>query len=180
MDRTAARSPQPRHGPVLALSPLQQVFRLHAPFVASLAHRLLGRNDEVDDVVQDVFLAAIRGIHGLRDPSAVRSWLAAVTVRVARRRLRALRLRRWCGLDESPEYEALAAPGASPEDRALLGRIYSVLDGLPANHRMAWSLRFVEGYELEAVAGMCGCSLATAKRWIGAAHERLEGLVADG
>jgi len=183
MDRTGALSPVPpasRPGPVLAPAPLQQIFRQHSSFVAALALRLIGRDDEVDDIVQDVFMVAVRGVSALRDPNAVRPWLATITVRLARKRLRALRLKRWCGLGDAPGYESLAAPGATPEDRALLARVYDLLDRLPADHRMSWCLRFVDGYELEAVAGMCDCSLATVKRWIAAAHGELQKAVADG
>ena len=39
--------------------------------------------------------------------------------------------------------------------------------------RFAWVLRHVEGYQLEEVADACECSLATAKRWIAKADERV-------
>jgi RNA polymerase sigma-70 factor (ECF subfamily) len=149
---------------------LEELYRAHVVFVATLAYKVLGRDDEIDDIVQDVFMAALRGIAALRDPSAVRPWLGSVTVRVVRRRLRLLRLRRWWGLLDAPEYESVAAPGATPEDRATLARIYTILDELPVDQRVAWCLRHVEGYELAAVAGACECSLATAKRRIAAAH----------
>jgi RNA polymerase sigma-70 factor (ECF subfamily) len=77
---------------------LEQAFSLYSRYVARLALRLLGRQDEVDDVVQDVFLAAFRGLKKLRAPQAIKGWLATVTVRVARRRLRLRRLWRLCGL----------------------------------------------------------------------------------
>jgi RNA polymerase sigma-70 factor, ECF subfamily len=178
----ARRPASPPSRPILARSPqpAQQAFREHASFVAGLAHRLTGRNDEVDDIVQDVFVVAVRGIDALRDPDAVRPWLATIAVRVIRRRLRTLRLRRWCGLDDAPEYESVAATGASPEDRALLSRVYELLDQLSPDHRVAWCLRHVHGYDLETVAELCGCSLATAKRWIASAHSKLESGVNDG
>jgi RNA polymerase sigma-70 factor (ECF subfamily) len=152
---------------------VQQAFREHAAFVAKMAHRVTGRSEEVDDIVQDVFIVAVRGVGALRDPTALRHWLATITVRVARKRLRTLRLRRFCGLDDAPEYESVAAPGATTEDRVLLSRIFELLDTVPVNYRLAWSLRHVEGYDLEVVAELCGCSLATAKRWIGAVHAKL-------
>jgi RNA polymerase sigma-70 factor (ECF subfamily) len=49
-------------------------------------------------------------------------------------------------------------------------RIYRLLDELPANERLAWTLRHIEGEQVEAVASLCGCSLATAKRRIAAAQ----------
>ena len=156
------------------------MFREHAPYVARVALRLLGRQDEVDDVVQEVFLAAQLGVGAVRDPSAMRSWLATIAVRKARSRLRLRWLRSALGRDEPVDYEDLTGPGADPEERALLVQIYAVLDRLPANHRLAWTLRVVEGEQLEAVAALCGCSLATAKRWIQSAHEVIKREVSHG
>ena len=68
----------------------------------------------------------------------------------------------------------------SPERRALLSRVYQVLDRIPVEQRLAWSLRYVEGEKLERVAEQCGCSLATAKRRIAAAHARIQGELIDG
>ena len=53
-------------------------------------------------------------------------------------------------------------------------RCYEALDALPANQRLAWILRHVEGESLAVVASRCECSLASAKRHIGRAHKRLQ------
>ncbi len=159
---------------------LDELFRRYAPYVASIGYRLLGRDDEVDDLVQDVFLAAHRGLGRLRNREAVKGWLATVSVRLARRRLRARRVRSFLHLDATPDYMEVADGSASPEDRALLARIYQVLDGIPANDRVAWSLRHVQGEKLERVAELCQCSLATAKRRIKAAQVAIEREVSHG
>lgn len=153
---------------------LDQFFRRYAPYVAKIGHRLLGRDDEVDDLVQDVFLAAHRGIRSLRDAEAIKGWLATVAVRKCRRRLRARRLRGFLRLDDESDYHEVADESATPEQRAMIAAVYRVLDELPANQRIAWSLRYVEGEKLERVAELCNCSLATAKRWIKAAHETIQ------
>ncbi len=153
---------------------LDEMFRRYAPYVAKIGYRLLGRDDEVDDLVQDVFLAAHRGIGGLRDADAIRGWLATVTVRTAHRRLRYRRVRAFLHLDAQPEYEQVAAPGASPEQQAVLGAVYRVLDGLPAGQRVPWTLRYVEGEKLERIATLCNCSLATVKRRIKAAQDVIQ------
>lgn len=143
------------------------LFHRHASYVAGVATRLLGRDHEVDDVVQDVFLIALRGLHALREPEAARAWLTKVAVRVAIRRLRWRRLRRTLGIDPDTGYDELPDHALAPEQRALMARIYALLDRLPAVDRVAWTLRHVEGQPAESVARMCGCSLATAKRRIG-------------
>ncbi len=147
-----------------------ELFKTHSRYVAHIAYRLLGREDEVDDVVQDVFLAAHRGLKDLREPLALRGWLATVTVRITKRRLRKQRLWRALGAETNNDYTSIADSSASPDEQVLLGEIYRQLGDLPINQRIAWTLRYIEGEKLERVAELCGCSLATAKRRILAAH----------
>src|SRR5215471_7175759 len=68
------------------------VFRRFAPYVARVGTRLLGTDGEIDDLVQEVFIEAHRGLAGVRDPRALRGWLARIAVRRATRRLRRRRL----------------------------------------------------------------------------------------
>jgi RNA polymerase sigma-70 factor, ECF subfamily len=152
---------------------LDAAFRAHAGFVARIALRVLGRPSEVDDLVQDVFLCVLPRLGELREPAALRGWLAVITARLARRRLRSRRWKAWLGADGDYDYGQLADTAASPQDRALLAELYRALDRLPAQHRLAWTLRHAEGLELTAVAEACDCSLATAKRWINAAEAAL-------
>ncbi|HEX4337608.1 MAG TPA: sigma-70 family RNA polymerase sigma factor [Polyangiaceae bacterium] len=174
LDTPAPESPDPRS------LDLDTLFRRYSSYVAAVAHRLLGRDDEVDDTVQEVFLAAVRGLRSVRDPQAVKSWLACIAVRVARRKLRKRRMRSFFGLDDPATYGKVTDPGASPEQRALLERVYRVLDEMPTNDRVAWALRYVEGEPLESVASLSGCSLATAKRRIRAASRTIEEAFSDG
>lgn len=153
----------------------EDLFRSHARYVAVIAFRLLGRRDEVDDLVQDVFLAAHESLATLREPGAVRGWLATITVRKARRRLRVRRFWRTIGVVREPSVDASLATGeAGPYTHTLVGELFASLDRVPANQRIAWSLRYLENEPLEVVAARCGCSLATAKRWIAAASARLD------
>jgi RNA polymerase sigma-70 factor (ECF subfamily) len=157
-----------------AVPAIDLAYRRYARYVAAVALRLLGRDDEIDDVVQEVFLAALRGLGQLRDAQAVKGWLATVAVRIAGRRLRRRRLRAMVGLDGARDYERLAAPGAPADDRALIAHVYRLLDELPVKERLAWTLRHVEGEPLEAVARLCNCSLATAKRRVAAAQAAID------
>src|SRR5687768_9978829 len=87
---------------------IDALFRDLSRYVAGIALRVLGRPDEVDDVVQDVFIAAERGLAKLEQPEAIKGWLATVTVRVARRRLRRRRFWKMVGLDDATEHHELA------------------------------------------------------------------------
>ena len=78
-----------------------------------------------------------------------------------------------------PDYQNVAR-GASPEQQVILARVYRELDRLPTEQRLAWALRHLEGETLTSVAELCGCSLATAKRRIRAAHEAIQEVMEHG
>ncbi|MEM9070633.1 MAG: RNA polymerase sigma factor [Myxococcota bacterium] len=149
---------------------LDTLFREHSAYVSRVAFRILGQPQDVDDVVQDVFLKASKRLHAIRDPGAVRAWLATITVRVARRRIRRRRVRFFFGLEAVPE----EAAGPDAEHHAMLRDVRRVLDSLPANLRIAWVLRYVEDEPLEQIAAYCSVSRATAHRWVVRAHTALQ------
>src|SRR6185369_10399962 len=102
-----------------------ELFARYGRYVARLAARMLGRGDaEVDDVVQEVFWLALRRLPRIADLIQARGWLATVTTRLVRRRLRRRRFRSLFHASAlAPE---VPAPGATGEQRALLGRLYQV------------------------------------------------------
>jgi RNA polymerase sigma-70 factor (ECF subfamily) len=171
--RDAAPSLPP--GPV----DLDEAFRAYSRLVASIGFRILGRRSEVEDLVQDVFVEAGKYAARIEDPAALKHWLITVTVRAARHRLRRARFAAMLGFGAPVSYEDVAGADASPSERALLAEVYRVLDRLPVNDRIAWTLRHVQGESLAEVAELCGCSLATAKRRIAAAHEAITEALSD-
>src|SRR5512142_2151499 len=84
---------------------LAAIYRLHSAYVATVGLRLLGNDAELDDLVQEVFIEAHHGLAQLRDPAAVRGWLARICVRKSVRRLRRRRLRQVLRLQDVPEWQ---------------------------------------------------------------------------
>lgn len=153
-------------------------FRANVEFVAQVAVRMLGNDGDVDDIVQEVFMIAIRKLHHVRDPRAIRGWLKTITVRRVQRRLRKRALRRFFSLDdtETPiNFEQSMRVDAKQDQKVAITQLYKVLEKLPTAERLAWTLRHVEGEEMQTVADLCGCSLATAKRRVSAAQVLIEG-----
>jgi RNA polymerase sigma-70 factor (ECF subfamily) len=171
--RVVEGGPQPRAEEPLDPRDFDQVFRRYSPYVARVALRLLGRDSEVDDLVQDVFLEAHRGVEALRDPGALRGWLARICVRRATRRLRRRRLLSMLSLDTVAELELPVAEHTTLEQRVELMRLYRALDRLPVEERVAWLLRHVEGESLDDMVALCGCSKSTVQRRLRSAQARL-------
>jgi RNA polymerase sigma-70 factor, ECF subfamily len=152
---------------------LEALYERYAPYVAAIASRVLGRAAEVEDVVQDVFAAAVSGLRRRDSAEEAKGWLAKVTVRRCVRQLRLRKIWALVDLAADPSYDRLADPGVGADEKQLVIEVYRALDRVPTRERVAWTLRHVQGESLEQVAVLCGCSLATAKRRISAAHGRI-------
>ena len=74
------------------------LYRRHAHYLLAIASRLLSSRGEGEEVVQDTFVVGLDQLGTLRDPAAVRGWLAQIAVSLVRRRLRRGRLLRLLGL----------------------------------------------------------------------------------
>ncbi len=179
-------SPRPPPGPtdaelVLAArsgEPWAQeaLFRRHAPMVNGLAYRLMGRDSDVDDIVQEAFVQAFQGLGRLQDPQSFAKWIGSIVVHVVSKVLRRRKLLTRLGLrrtSEPVDVDTTAGRTVSPDVAAELRQVYEVLERLPVDLRIALVLRNVEGLSLDEVALALGVSLATAKRRIAAAEEQL-------
>jgi RNA polymerase sigma-70 factor (ECF subfamily) len=158
----------------------------HAPDIARILHAVLGPDSEIADLIQETFIEAFNAIGTLRDADALSAWLRQIAVNVARtsiRRRRRLRFLHRLGLADAVEPpDTRIAP---PEVRQAVAETYRVLDELPADLRVVFSLRYIDGLELTQVAAACGVSLATVKRRLASAdasfrkHARRRGKLED-
>jgi RNA polymerase sigma-70 factor (ECF subfamily) len=145
------------------------LYERHSPYIARVAHRLLGGDADVDDVVQETFLDAANAIGDLVDPGAIRAWLVAIAVRRVHKVLAKRKRRTLFSI-----FAAELAPRASdPRDRQPVDDLYDALDRIPDELRIPWVLARVQELTLPETARACRVSLATVKRRIAEAEERL-------
>jgi RNA polymerase sigma-70 factor (ECF subfamily) len=151
----------------------------HARLVHRILRRSLGQQDDIEDLVQEVFILLFRKLLTLRDPKALPAFLIAITTNVLRHELRRRWLRRsmTLGTKEDVGLDARVVH-PNPEARQAVSRLYGILDRLGSEERLAFVLRFVEGMELAEVAAALGLSLATAKRRLLRARTRFDHHVA--
>ena len=126
--------------------------------------RVLGKDPELADLLHDVLLTAIQSAGRLSDARALRGWLTSIAVFSARAAIRKRARRRLFRLSTPEELDRAEAPGPSDEAAEALRATYAVLEHLPANERIAFALRFIDGMELVEAAAACRVSLSTFKR----------------
>lgn len=144
-------------------------YRRYAPYVASVAYRMLGSDDEVEDVVQHVFLELVRTAERIYGPDSLKSFLLALTSRQVSRRL----TRRWRAHRLRSALELVLPRRSDPREMAELDELYTALAQLSPELRVPWMLHHIEGQSLPETAQACDVSLATVKRRIARAEQLL-------
>jgi len=148
-----------------------------SPLVRRMLRRTLGPSAEVEGLVQDVFVRALRQLGSLPDSAQLKPFVVGVTVRVLSAELKRHRVRRLLRLQSpwsSPEF---AAVSGDPATHTALSALYRILDGLDPEARLAFALRHFEGLQITELASAMDASLSSAKRGLARANARVQAAV---
>lgn len=141
-----------------------------------IRHRLSPRTDLVEDLVQEVFLAAWSSLGAFQGHSSLRNWLLGIARHKVEDYYRA-RLRELAVISE-PEDHAPPRAAADPQPDELLGRRQTqsrareVLDGLPENLRLVLLWRYWEKRTVREIAGQTGKTEKAIERLVSRAREQ--------
>jgi len=128
--------------------------------VAGNRYRVLGDRTDLDDLVQEVFVIAFRGLERFRGDARLSTWLYRICVNVALGRIRT-RKRRPSAMGVSDLDSAATDPSLTerPEtpDRTLerrqeQERVYRALETLAPKKRIVLYLHEIEGLDLKEIA----------------------------
>jgi RNA polymerase sigma-70 factor (ECF subfamily) len=147
------------------------LFDRHGRHVRRVLVRVLGLDQDVPDLLHDVFLTALTTIGSLEDPRALRAWLTSIAVHHARSLIRKRSRRSILRFVAPEELDRQLAPEAGMEHHEAIRALYRVLDRMPADERIVWALRFIDGMDLYEVADACQISRATVSRRLKRAEE---------
>jgi len=159
---------------------LGELVAAHQQRIARLVQRLLGWPADVDDVVQDVFIDAIRNLKRFDGRSSLATWL----VRIAINRCRSHQRKRWLRWGFMRRMNADAAeiatcgPGDSPTDavtsRETVERVHKAIRQLNSRDREIIVLRYLEEVPVEEIAQSLGLSRGAVDVRLSRARTRLE------
>ena len=153
----------------------EALYRRYIDLALGRVYRLLGSDHEVDDLVQDAFIAAFNNLARLRDPEKFRGWLMSIMTRTAYKKIRRWKLMRKVGLrgGHALDVESRTSVNAPPEVVMEIQAVYEAIGGLSPNERTALILKRIEGLSTEETAAQLGVSKATAERYLKRATESL-------
>ncbi|HXN36235.1 MAG TPA: sigma-70 family RNA polymerase sigma factor [Opitutaceae bacterium] len=161
--------------------------------IYSMVHQLLRNSEDAEEVTQDAFIRAHRGLVNFRGESAFSTWLFQIATNLARNRYwywwrrkrdKSVSLDAPVSADNATTLaEIIPAEVETPDDitvtRELVSRIGSGMERLGAKHREILILRNVKNHSYEEIAAILGISVGTVKSRIARARESLRSKLGD-
>lgn len=137
---------------------VQRHARALGRFLAAAGAREL----DLEDLVQDTFVRAFRGVDRFRGQCQFRTWLLAIGGNVLKDAMRRTKRSRTVPLADD-----LRAPAGDPHDHAVAGeteaRLAAAVARLPRMQREVFLLRAQQGLEYDEIAAALGTSAGAAR-----------------
>ena len=150
------------------------LYRRHTPAVYQFVLRLVGGDvQDAEDIIQETWLRAAKGLPSFRWKSALRSWL----IGIALNRVREMARKRNRSLVEVSGGWELPAPAVDPGSRIDLGR---ALELLPPGFRTVLVLHDVEGFTHQEIGDQLGITEGTSKSQLHGARRAMRRLMSAG
>lgn len=159
---------------------VRRIYREHVARVHRHVARILGQGDgDVEDVVQQVFLAALDGAAQFDGRSSLGTWLLGIATRRALDHTRARwRRSRWQRVGERV---GLGRPAGRPDhDHAARSEAEDALAQLEPNVRLVFVLHEVEGHTLAEIRDLTKTPISTLHARLMVARKRLDAIVRPG
>lgn len=142
---------------------LDRMYERHVRDVHRWVARLAGPRDDVEDLVHEVFLVAMRRRGEFRGDGKVSTWLFRISALVVKERRGRERMRRWLFSRHHHVLINERPPAVTPLDelerRDRVARLYAALDRLSDRYRTPLILYELEGMTGQDIAELLGMKL---------------------
>jgi RNA polymerase sigma-70 factor (ECF subfamily) len=158
-------------------------YRKYRRLVAGNLYRVLGERGDLEDLIQEVFVIAFRGLSKFRGEARLSTWLYRICVNVALGRIRTRKRRPPPVLKADPVAEDTSRTGEDPESLLLReekrAQVYRLLEKLPPKKRLVLYLHEIEGRELKEIAYLVDANPVTVRTRLFYARKEFYKLLAE-
>lgn len=127
------------------------------------AYRLTGCREYAADVLQDTWLAIVRGIRRLDDPARFRAWAYRIVTHKSADRVRRAARQRRVARASAERTPVQASPEDPIEHSDEIGALRAALGALPGDRRAILTMHYLESMPLSEIAGALGIPEGTVK-----------------
>ena len=152
--------------------------------VLNIAYGYKNNKDDADDIYQEVFMRVYRGLKNFQSKSKFSTWLYRITVNVCiefKRKAKTHSYEPLNNFDEENEnsfsYAEVIDSGMNTDQSTLDGEtadlIQTELDKLPKQLKMAFTLKYYQGFKIKEISEMMNCTEGTIKSYLFTSSRKL-------
>jgi RNA polymerase sigma-70 factor, ECF subfamily len=157
------------------LGAFEAIYKSTSSLVFNVALRICRSRADAEEVTQDVFMKALRGLKSFDFRSSFRTWMYRIAVNTAinkyNQTMRHVRLA--VDIDSVVDHEALQTHESRPEFIDTGNRLKKFLDALQPEFKAVIVLREIEGLSYEEIAAVLRIPLNTVRSRLSRARETL-------
>lgn len=167
---------------------IQLLVSLYKSKVLNTCYRFLLNKEDAEDAAQEVFIEVVQSIDSFRGNSALSTWIYRIAVsksldeiKKRKRKKRISSIGRVLHLDEVVAW-LTTGKGADAiiQEKQSLQQIYELLDQLPDNQRIAFTLSKIEGYTNTEIAEILKTSNSIVETYLYRAKVKLRSKLNSG
>jgi RNA polymerase sigma-70 factor (ECF subfamily) len=144
----------------------------------AVAYRVLGHQQDAEDVVQEAFLAALANIGSFDTSRPFGPWLHRIVVTRGLNFRKSRSRRATEDLEEAWMASSAPGPAADAERAGLQATVAAALRRLPERQRTIVQLFELDGFSGAEIAAMLGLSAGTVRWYLHEARQALRGMLA--
>ena len=143
------------------------IFELHYRFVYKFIYAMLGEKESAEELTQETFLGAFRGINGLRGDAHLKTWLCGIAKNIVYKQLRTNRKEGTKSADAIESLNVFDEKNLSP-DREFLSKelnrlIGAALKKLDADKRLVFTLKELQNLSYREISEITGSTISKLK-----------------
>ncbi|MDQ4120395.1 MAG: sigma-70 family RNA polymerase sigma factor [Acidobacteriota bacterium] len=143
------------------------IFEHHSRFIYKFIYAMLGEHNLAEELTQETFLGAYKGIHALRGEAQLKTWLCGIAKNVVYKSLRSNRKEGKKSDDEVESLDVHDDKNLTP-DREFLSKelnqlIRTALAKLDADKRLVFTLKELQNLSYQEISEITGYAIPKLK-----------------
>lgn len=158
----------------------EQLVHMHSNMVYSICFNLIQNKKDAEDLTQEVFTTIYTSISSFKQNSKLSTWIYRIAVNKSHDYLRMINRKKRIPLFKAKPIESvfnLETHSSSPiellEEKEFYDYVFSAINNLPQNQRIAFTLSKMEGFSYNEISDQMNLSLSAVESLIFRARKKI-------
>ncbi len=155
---------------------LKILYKENYKMIFSIAYKYTNNKEDAEEILQETFVRAFKSIEKFtsENESSLKKWILKICTNISIDYLRKRKLKRIFGISEVKIRENHETPSVNFEKKEIKDKMDYAISFLSPKQRIAFNLKYMEGFSLREISVIMGCSENTVKKHLQRGTEKIK------